>query len=117
MGFTNASQNRAALIAADNNVESAIGILLNGGITDNTFGTSASSMLAASRKASDLAPHRVEDSTVKSCPSCGKEFSGMVFAVKRHHCEIIGNILRHMFSGRCRASHGIFKTRTCVSSL
>ena len=74
MGFTNASQNRAALIAADNNVESAIGILLNGGITDNTFGTSASSMLAASRKASDLAPHRVEDST---CCSSAKEHSNV----------------------------------------
>jgi hypothetical protein len=92
MGFTNASQNRAALIAADNNVEAAIGILLNGGITDGAFGASASSMLAASRKASDLDPHRVEDSTVQNCASCGKEFGGMVFAVKRHHCRNCGNI-------------------------
>ena len=39
---------------------------------------------------------------MKSCPSCGKEFGGMVFAVKRHHCRNCGNIFCDTCSqGRC----------------
>ena len=39
---------------------------------------------------------------MKSCPSCGKEFGGMVFSVKRHHCRNCGNIFCDTCSqGRC----------------
>jgi len=99
MGFSDLSANRAALIAADNNVEAAIGILLGGGLpSDNPFGVSSSSGAfsqgSSTRKACDIPPHRVEDQTVKECCACGKVFGGMraIFSAKRHHCRNCGNI-------------------------